>query len=105
MYTWNKNVFSLDFSLICQNFLSLILNNISIHYTFREHNGLFLITLQYHVLQCEQAINGKKKVKTLSQTAKNTLTVVEPVNMAPWVASDAADKVHVIGKQTHNNVY
>lgn len=52
------------FSLICQNFLSLILNNISIHYTFREHNGLFFITLQYHVLQCEQATNGEKKVKT-----------------------------------------
>lgn len=37
-----------------------------------------------------------------AQTAKNTLTAVEPV---PWVSSDAADKVHVIGKQTHNNVY
>lgn len=46
-----------------------------------------------------QATNGKGEN---AQTAKNTLTAVEPV---PWVSSDAADKVHVIGKQTHNNVY
>lgn len=53
--------------------------------------------MYYNVSRLQMGKKGEN-----AQTAKNTLTAVEPV---PWVSSDAADKVHVIGKQTHNNVY
>lgn len=74
MYTWNKNAFSLIF----QSFLSLILNNISIHYTFREHNGLFFINYSITYYNVSRLQMGKKGEN--AQTAKNTLTAEEPVN-------------------------
>lgn len=45
----------------------------------------------------------EKKVKT--HKLLKILYLQRNQSMAPWVASDAADKVHVIGKQTHNNVH